>query len=94
MKRRFFDSTLAESNLAKLPLECYALLPSTGQLINIRRGESGYYPMRAHGEHVFGQAAIELAAELNSSLGITDAQRRAMESGSMFGWDVPAANAG
>ena len=27
-----------------LPEHCYAVLPSSGQLIEVRRGEMGYYP--------------------------------------------------
>lgn len=31
-------------NSAALPEHCYAVLPSSGQLIEVRRGEKGYYP--------------------------------------------------
>ena len=29
---------------SSLPEHCYAVLPSSGQLIEVRRGEMGYYP--------------------------------------------------
>ena len=35
---------------------------------------------------------VELADELNDNLGVTPAQRQAMEIGSMVGWDVPGAD--
>ena len=35
---------------------------------------------------------MELADELNEKLGVTPAQRQAMEIGSMAGWDVPGAD--
>ena len=34
----------------------------------------------------------ELAAEQNEHLGVTEAQRHAMEVGSMCGWNVPGAD--
>jgi len=71
---------------------CYCLLPSTKQLTMVRRGERGYYPVRFHDEHVFGDEARTLMDELNDALGVTEAEREAMHSGSIFGWDVPAAN--
>lgn len=33
-----------------------------------------------------------MADELNEKLGVTSAQRQAMEVGSMAGWNVPGAN--
>ena len=31
-------------NSSALPEHCYAVLPGSGQLIEVRRGEKGYYP--------------------------------------------------
>ena len=74
----------------KLPEVCFSVLPDTGELINIRRGVSGYY----HSDFSTNsrEANIETADEQNARLGVTPAQRQAMEVGSMFGWDVPGAD--
>lgn len=73
-----------------LPELCFSVHPSTGDLICIRRGERGYYPsdwstgIQAHNQ--------ELADYNNEHLGVTKAQRLAMECGSMIGWDNPGAD--
>ena len=73
-----------------LPEVCYSVLPSTGALICIKRGEAGYYPS------VWDTGAEwknrELADANNKRLSITQAQRLAMEIGSMCGWDAPGAD--
>ena len=72
-----------------LPELCFSTLKTTGELICIKRGESGYYPSdwSTHDK----ERNAELANELNEQLGVTVEQRKAMEAGSMFGWDCPAA---
>ena len=73
-----------------LPELCFSTLASTGQLICIKRGESGYYPSKWDtGDK---ERNVELADELNENLGVTPVQRQAMEVGSMAGWDVPGAD--
>lgn len=73
-----------------LPELCFSVHPSTGDLICIQRGGRGYYPSdwstddRAHNQ--------ELADYNNERLGVTKAQRLAMECGSMIGWDSPGAD--
>ena len=73
-----------------LPELCFAMLPSTGELICIKRGELGYYPsIWSTGARQRNQ---ELADYNNQRLGVTVEQRVAMEAGSMGGWDIPSAD--
>lgn len=73
-----------------LPELCYSVLPSTGELICIKRGESGYYPS---GSNVMNaESNKNMANYLNEQLKISAAQRTAMEIGSMYGWHVPGAD--
>ena len=80
-----FTPKLAE----RLPELCFSVLPSTGELICIKRGESGYYPSDWSTDDPAQNR--ELADYNNDRLGVTQAQRLAMECGSMHGWDVPGA---
>ena len=51
------------------------------QIIGVKRGESGYYP-------IFTGIPVD---ELNAMHGVSAAQREAMHWGSLFGWDTPGA---
>ena len=87
-EQELFSPKLAEG----LPELCFSTLSGTGELICIKRGESGYYPSDwstddpAHNQ--------ELADYNNERLGVTREQRLAMECGSMHGWGVPGADPG
>lgn len=70
--------------LNRLPDVAAATLPSTGELILIRKGETGYYPLRDSGRMT--------AEEWNRAAGVTKAQAEAMMAGSMFGFHVPGAD--
>lgn len=73
-----------------LPEVCYSILPSTGDVIIIKHGESGYYRCEYSTEDkVFNR---EFANDRNANLGVSKAQIEAMLAGSMYGWDVPAAD--
>ena len=84
-QERFFPR-IAEG----LPELCFSTLRSTGQLICVKRGESGYYP--SDWDTGDKERNVELADRLNEELGVTPAQRQAMEIGSMFGWEAPGAD--
>ena len=67
----------------KLPQLCFTLLPGTGQLICVKRGESGYYP--SDWSTPDAQENRRIADEQNQKLGVTPAQETAMKIGSMCG---------
>lgn len=76
---------------SSLPEQCFSTLPSTGELIVITKGKSGYAPcydfsMRSEAEN------REFANDRNIKMGVTKAQEQAMLGGSMFGWHTPAAD--
>lgn len=74
----------------ELPDACFSILPSTGQLIIIKKGESGYYP--SEWDTGNREENRDIASSHNESRGISDMQESAMLAGSMFGWDTPGAN--
>jgi hypothetical protein len=73
----------------ELPEHCYSVLPSTGDLILIRRNGPGYYPCNYSADNP--ETNRKNAAYKNTELGVTRAQEKAMLAGSLFGWDAPAA---
>ena len=74
-----------------LPPLYLTVMPSTGGLINIRRGECGYYPSDWNrlGERAYNRKTADFA---NEGLGVTKKQGKAMLAGSMFGWHTKAAD--
>lgn len=76
--------------LKKLPIRCYVGLETAKTLgietgFCIKRGVAGYFPIQ-------GKLTDERAKRMNDELGVTAAQIEAMQTGSMFGWEVPGAN--
>lgn len=75
---------------SSLPEQCYSVLPDTGELIIIKKGESGYYRTDIDmGDKTENRVLVD---EYNTKLGVSKAQEQAMSAGSMFGWAVPAAD--
>lgn len=74
---------------SSLPEQCYSSLPSTGEIIVITKGESGYEPMGMWSQETTPQ---EGADALNEAIDVTKAQAAAMTAGSLFGWHTPAAD--
>ena len=74
----------------ELPETCMTTLQETGELIILRRGETGYY----HAEWNTDDAAYNrhIADDHNRARGLTPAQVEAMRVGSMFGFAVPGAD--
>lgn len=87
----------AKENISKLPEYCYSQLNTTGEVIKICSGMSGFYRqeqfMYIKRELQHGVSRKDLVNKLNIKLGVTPEQKEAMEIGSMFGWEVPGANA-
>jgi hypothetical protein len=78
------DTTQLEINREVLPFQCAHIHPLTGRCIVTQFGESGYYENEITRETV--------ADEYNKARNISPAQREAHYFGSMFAWDLPAAN--
>lgn len=73
------------------PEMCYAVLPSSKEIIIVRRYEKGYYKTDITTTSKY--ESIDIVNEYNSILGVTKQEQAAMLAGSMFGWDCPAADA-
>ena len=73
---------------------CYTYIETSNVIGIIVEGESGYYKtdilecnrIKSHEE------AKVFVDELNKKLGLTKGEVKAMEIGSMFGWDAPGAS--
>jgi len=81
-----FSPKLAEG----LPDLCFSTLVTTGELICIKKGETGYYPSDWSTDDPVENERI--ADYNNERLGVTAEQRAAMECGSMHGWNCPGAD--
>lgn len=76
-----------ERNPFNLPPLCYVYIPGrpVGDHIGIvKLNVEGYYPSPG--------MTMAAADRKNQTMGVTDAQREALHTGSMFGWHVPGTN--
>jgi hypothetical protein len=86
----------AKTNIDQCPEWCWDTLNSTGELMKLTAGESGFirtgqsFPRRV--AEFKGITLDQLADEWNADLGVTKGQRQAMNWGTMFGWEVELAN--
>jgi hypothetical protein len=72
----------------ELPHKCFGILPSSGDMILITRGERTYTPFSSTATPEEKRRMVDIFNEAN---GVTRAQEEAMLAGSMFGFGVPAA---
>jgi len=87
---RYWNTAQMELDLT-LPETCYFYNEVQGRICLIKRGESGYYDPGKTGGGFDGDK--KLADKMNKEkLNVNRFQREAMETGSMFGWDVPGAD--
>lgn len=75
---------------ASLPDQCYSTLLETGEVIILKKGETGYY--KTDIPFTTREEAQQIVDQQNKKLGVTKAQESAMKTGSMFGFAVPGAD--
>lgn len=75
---------------SSLPEQCYVYLPTSQEIGIVKKGKMGYY--RSDLSPVYGESGQEFVDELNRQSGVNKAQAAAMLAGSMFGWQMPAAD--
>lgn len=73
-----------------MPDCCYSVNKTTGELIILKKGETGFY--RTDIQTKGREESRELADFQNSKLGVTKAQEAAMYWGSLNGFDTPGAD--
>lgn len=83
-------SRYAPTEPLTLPDLCYSVLPSSGELVMLKKGEAGYFSCAYNSDSEYHNR--RQLKHLNERLQVTPPQCAAMEAGSMFGWNVPAAD--
>lgn len=72
----------------KLPETCYAAHTGLNKVVKITKNIMGYEPVLIDVDC----DVVKLTKHINNAIDVTSAQSAAMFIGSMFGWDIPAAN--
>lgn len=75
---------------SSLPEQCYVFVQTENRIGIVKKGESGYYSTEI--ESGTPIETKKLVDEMNERLNVSKPQAEAMKSGSMFGWDTPAAD--
>ena len=78
------------ANERGLAVECYGILPFTGERIHIRFGKEGYTICSGEGDKPDDNKLVAMAQ--NGLNGVTRAQAAAMLGGALYGWDTPLAD--
>ena len=75
---------------SSLPELCYSVNKTTGEIIVLKKGETGFYKtdIPSSGR----EESQEIADEQNQKLGVSKAQAAAMYTGSLFGFETPGAD--
>jgi hypothetical protein len=79
---------MSKTNVKELPEYCWSVLQVTGELVMLKRGESGYIPQNPDNAP-WGAENVDI---LNERLGVTKGMAEAMKNGSMFGFHTPSSN--
>lgn len=75
---------------SSLPDMCYVYIRTENTIGIIKKGEIGYYKTDLYPN--CNNNEKEFVKDLNTKLGVSETQSKAMEAGSMFGWDSKAAD--
>ena len=75
---------------SSLPDYCYSYIVTENVIGIIKKGESGFF--KTDISFADKSEAKKIVEEYNKKLCVTKAQYQAMQAGSMFGWEVPAAD--
>lgn len=76
---------------SSLPEKCFSVLPSTGELVLLTKGQRGYTPCYDFST-ADRQQNLMFMDDRNTKNHVSKAQAAAMLGGSMFGWATPAAD--
>lgn len=88
-----YDREILFFRLAKersLAVECYGILPFTGERIHICFGREGYAVCSDEGDKPDDNKLVVMAQ--NGMLGVSRSQAAAMLGGALYGWDTPLAD--
>ena len=89
----YFDAYILTPMAMKLPLKSYTYLPTERKIGRIDRFCSGYYDTsETLTDAATDEDIKQFVALLNKKEGVSPAQAKAMEIGSMFGWGCPGAD--